>query len=109
MPPIGAEQYAWGTQLGCKGSSKMYRFNIIKAGKAIIEKWSGKEDEGIYISPVLLCIDPEHGFSKSVYKATKYSESQETHHNNWVHPYIAGYQQIGDAMCGPIQKMRKDN
>ncbi len=108
MPPIGAEQYAWGTQLGCKGSSKMYRFNIIKAGKAIIDKWSGKEDEGIYISPVLLCIDPEHGFSKSVYKATKYSESQETHHNNWVHPYLAGYQQIGDAMCGPIQKMRKD-
>lgn len=108
LPIIGAEQYCWGTQLGCRGSSKMYRYNIIHASKALLDKWDGCEDQHIYISPMLLCIDPENGFPKDYRKANRHSEEMEKHHSNWVHPNRSGYCQMGDAMCGVIQKSRND-
>jgi len=105
LPVIGAEQYAWGTRLGCKGSSKMYRFNIIKASLRLLKEF--ENEKNIYISPMLLAIDPENGFPKECIKANKYSEALVTHHNNWVHPNQVGYRQMGDAICGVIQKIRK--
>ncbi len=106
LPIIGAEQYAWGTKRNCNGSSKMYRFNIIRAGKAILDKWENSAGNHVYVSPMLLCIDPENGFPKEGKKANKYSEVLETHHSDWVHPNVSGYCQMGDAMCGLIQKLR---
>lgn len=106
LPIIGAEQYAWGARLGCEGSGKMYRYNMIHTSKAILDKWGNNEGDGIYIGPMLLCIDPENGFPKESTKANKHSDALETHHSNWVHPNNSGYCQMGDAVCGVIQKMR---
>ncbi len=107
MPVTGAEQYCWGTRLGCNGSSKMYRFNIIKAGKAILERWGNREEEHIYIGPMLLALDPVYGFPRSVEKVNMHSEALEEHQSNWVHPNQTGYYQMGDAICGVIQKARR--
>ena len=106
LPVIGAEAYSWGSQLCCRGSSKMYRFNIIRACHALLERWESSEAENIYISPMLLCIDPENGFPRASYKVNRYSENIETHQSNWVHPNRAGYCQMGDALCGTLQKIR---
>lgn len=106
LPIIGADAYSWGTQLGCAGSSKMYRYNIIRACQALLDKWGSCEEQNIYISPMLLCVDPENGFPMAAYKVNRYSEHLETHHSNWVHPNRVGYYQMGDALCGVIQKVR---
>ena len=106
LPIIGAEQYAWGKRLGCIGSSKMYKFNIIRACNAILNKWGNSSEKHVYIGPMLLCIDPDNGFLKESIKVNRYSESLELHQSNWVHPNEVGYRQMGDAICGTIQKLR---
>lgn len=106
LPVIGAEQYAWGVRCGCSGSSKMYRYNIIHAGKALLDRWENSEEEHIYICPMLLCIAPDYGFPKEYYNAGRYSEAMEVHQSNWVHPNQSGYYQMGDCLCGTIQKIR---
>ena len=106
LPVSGAEAYAWGTQLGCKSSSKMYRYNIMRASEALISHFGDSEDENIYICPMLLCIDPENGFPHEYYRVNRYSEMQKKHQSNWVHPNRAGYFQMADALCGTLQKIR---
>lgn len=107
LPIISADQYSWGIQTGNRDTRKLYDFRVKTACKRILEKWDGKEKENIYIGPMLLCLDPDNGFSKSVVKANIHSENTEVHHNNWVHPNLSGYYQMGDAICGLIQKIRK--
>ncbi len=106
LPILGAEQYAWGTRLGCGGSSKMYRHNIMKASGELIKSFDGRQDENIFISPMLACIDPENGFPFNYVKVNKYNEAMEKHQSNWVHPNESGYCQIGDALAGVIEFIR---
>ncbi len=106
LPIISADQYSWGVQTGNKDTRKLYDFRVKCACKRILEKWDNKESENIFIGPMLLCIDWENGFPKQCVKSNLHSENLEYHHSNWVHPNLAGYYQMGDAICGLIQKIR---
>lgn len=108
LPIISADQYSWGVQTGNAHTRKLYDFRIKCAAKRILEKWDNKENENVFIGPMLLCIDPENGFPKNGYKSNMHSENVEIHHSNWVHPNTSGYYQMGDAICGLIQKIRKN-
>ncbi len=106
MPVICAEQYAWGIQLGCGGSEKMYNFIIKKASAAILKSFDNRQAENIYVSPMLATIDPEYGFPYTYVKANKYTEEMVKKQCNWLHPNDAGYCQMGDALAGVIEYIR---
>lgn len=105
MPVTCAEQYAWGVR--GYGSEKRYRYCMTLAVRAILDRWDGKEDEHIVISPMLLNLDPVYGFDMQAYPVSMYSDKLEMHHSNWVHPNVCGYRQMGDALGGVIEKLRR--
>lgn len=108
LPIAGAEQYSWGIKLGCRATSKQYRYKIMNASKRLLDEFDSKENDNIYIAPMALCIDPENGFDKSVYDANMYTGKKETHQNNWVHPNESGYNQMGDALSAVLNKIKHE-
>ncbi len=107
LPVTGAEQYAWGLKLNCYANEKMYRFNIMHAAQRLIEAFDNKQKEGIYISPMIACIDPKNGFPHTVEKMNQYTEATEKKQSNWVHPNANGYMQMGDALASVIDHVRR--
>ena len=108
LPVIGAQQYAWGMRIGCHWTAAQYDLNIKRFGEALLARWDGQESAGVYISPMLLCIDPMYGFDWAADRANLYSDALTPHHVNWVQPGKAGYQQMGDALAATIQRIRSD-
>ncbi len=106
LPVTGAEQYAWGKRLGCQGSGKMYRFNILRATEELIRTFDGRQKEGIFLSPMHAVIDPRHGFPHIFERANRYCDTTEERQSNWVHPNESGYRQMGDALAAVIEYIR---
>lgn len=106
LPVLGAEQYAWGTCLGCEATEKMYRYNIMRASGELLKKFDNRQKENIFISPMIACIDVENGFPYTLDKANKYSETSVRKQSNWVHPSESGYAQMGDALAAVIEHIR---
>lgn len=104
LPVLGADSYAWGSKLNCWSSVKQYNYHIQCLGQAILEEFEGMEH--VFISPMLLTIDPVYGFSTQAAAANLYHPQLVTHHSNWVHPNEFGYKQMGDALAGVVQKIR---
>lgn len=108
LPIIGASQDAWGISQGCSGNSERYNRNMQELGLAILDIWDNAEAlrDGIWISPTLIVLDPEFGFDTTEEPANCYSTKQVFRQNNWVHPNVAGYRQMGDAFAAVIQHIR---
>ena len=108
MPIMGASQDAWGINMGCQGNSRCYDKNMQEIGRHILECWDNEEEEkkGIYICPMHAMLDYVYGFDMQVEQANKYTHEKVARYNNWVHPNVSGYKQMGDAMAGVIQKIR---
>lgn len=106
LPIIGGEQYAWGKRMGCSSGSKLYRFNVIKAAYALLERFDKMEN--VHISGTLLNLDPVHGYDKEPFRANKYCDDYVMKHGNWVHPNANGYKQMGDALAAVVEAIRKD-
>ncbi len=106
LPVLGAGQHSWGKKLNCGATSKAYRCNILHAAARLIEDFDNKQSEGIYLSPMLLTLDPENGFEHETAKCNLYSDALETVQSNWVHPNPSGYQQMGDALAAVIEYVR---
>ena len=105
LPVVGAEQYAWGIRLGCESSAKQYEFIIKSACNELLKKYDNRQNEGIYISPMLLLCSPESGFKKLSYPESIYSDLLVNHDCNWVHPSKNGYMQMGTALAGVVSKI----
>lgn len=102
LPVIGAEQYAWGTRLGCRWTNKQYHLNILRLCEAILNEYDGREDEGYFISPMLHVIDPLYGFDRADVPESSFTDGVRTVQTNWVHPCEAGYSMMGTALAGTI-------
>ena len=102
LPVVGAEQYAWGKRLGCVWSSKQYHLNVLKLCRALLNEFDGREDEGYFISPMLLAIDPVYGFLREEVKINKNVDAVKTVQTNWVHPCDIGYRCMGEALAGAV-------
>ncbi len=69
MPICEGDQFAWGAQMGCRGSAKQYGFCIKSAGCAILREFDGKRDENIFVCPMLAVCDTESGFPWDIKKS----------------------------------------
>lgn len=106
LPVLGAEQYAWGKRKKCEGTSKMYRYNIIHAAYKLLQSFDNRQNENIYISPMISALDLANGFSYGAYAANMHCEKVEVHQSNWVHPNNSGYFQMADALASVIEFVR---
>lgn len=107
MPVCGGDQYSWGNALGCTGSAKQYDYCIKMASDTLVEKYDGRQNEDIYLCPMLAVCDTVAGFPQRVSKSNIYSDRYEKHCDNWVHPDEAGYRQTGDALAAVITEIRQ--
>lgn len=106
LPVLGADQYSWGIRMGCTGTAKQYEYNIKMWSKALIEKYGGRENEGIYICPMMATLDPLTGFEEGHSAASPYSNTYEYHKINWVHPCDIGYKLMGDTLAGVLCEIK---
>ena len=102
LPVLGADQYSWGMQMGCRGTVKQYEYNIKMWSNALIENYGGRENEGFYLCPMLATLDPVSGFVESHSNVSPYTNAQEQHKMNWVHPCEVGYKLMGDTLSGVL-------
>lgn len=102
LPVCGGDQYSWGLRLGCGSSVKQYNYCIKMASKAILKEFDSRRNEGIYVCPMIAVCDTVSGFPWEHVKANIYSDRDEIHCTNWVHPSDVGYKQMGDALSGVI-------
>lgn len=102
LPVCGGDAYSWGVKLGCGSSVKQYNYCIKMASKAVLDEFDNRRDEGIYVCPMIAFCDTVSGFPWGHFKANIYSDRDEIHCTNWVHPSDAGYKQMGDALAGVI-------
>ena len=107
MTPIpGASGYAWGLSRGCSGSAAMYRHIIAHTAERMIAEFGSRENEGIYIVPSHMTIDPVYGYKNDSRKANIHSEHLVFVNTDGIHPNPAGYKQMGDALAGVIEAVR---
>ena len=78
----------------------------MNAGKRLLEEFDNKQSENIFISPMIMCLDPVNGFDHSTVKANIHSAATEIRQSNWVHPNNSGYYQMGDALASVIEYIR---
>ena len=110
MTPIfGGSQYAWGQSRACGGSSAMYRHIISHTIKRLIDEFGSREEDGYFIVPSHLTIDPVYGYKNETRRANIYSEHQIFVNTDGIHPNPAGYRQMGDALAGVIEKIRGES
>lgn len=102
LPVCGGDQYSWGLRLGCGSSVKQYNYCIKMASKAILKEFDSRRNEEIYVCPMIAVCDTVSGFPWEHVKANIYSDRDEIHCTNWVHPSDVGYKQMGDALSGII-------
>ena len=105
LPVTGAEQYAWG--LRGNGSFKRYRLHTLLVSEAILGRYEGREH--FRICPTRLFTDPEYGFAHAAESANVFSDVLIEHQNNWVHPNLAGYNQMGDVLASLVEDIRKQD
>lgn len=107
MTPIpGASGYAWGLSRGCSGSAAMYRHIIAHTAERMIAEFGSRENEGIYIVPSHMTIDPVYGYKNDSRKANIHSEHLVFVNTDGIHPNPAGYKQMGDTLAGVIEAVR---
>ena len=104
LPVPCAEQYAWG--LRGNGSAGSYRLGVVHLCEQILEKYDGREAEGLYVCHMPSNLDPIHGFPMEYGVDSRYGETSTLHQSNWVHPNAAGYAQMGDSLAAVIEKIR---
>ena len=105
LPVLGTPQYAWGMS-GMGHGAAEYNLQIRMVAEKLLEKYDG--EEGIYISPMLLCIDPVYGYSLGCAVANRYSQAQIAVHTDRLHPNQAGYCQIGDCLAAVIEHLKNN-
>lgn len=103
LPVLGAGFYC-GETAPVDNTVKRYCHHVLEFCEKIIETWDNEEAiaNGIYISPMMNCLDMENGFEKSYITRHKYTEAKDLLYGNWVHPNRNGYQQMGDVLAGVV-------
>ena len=104
LPVLGSDQYSWGKELGCRGTSKQFEYNIKMTCRALLQKYDKRYEEKIYIAPMLLTCSPKTGFEQVDSRENLYTYLTVKHGTNWVHPSKTGYMQMGTALSGAIER-----
>ncbi len=108
LPPCGGDQYCWGLAKGCSATSKRYNFVVKTATEALLESFDNRQNEGIYISPMGMAVDPVYGIERLQFGANLHATDRITQQANWVHPNQSGYRQMGDVLGAVIQRIKNE-
>ncbi len=107
LPILPTESdYAFGKCFGTQKSSKQSRMIMKEYLRRFMERWDGREDEGIYLVPMYVVIDPLRGFKTDAFSTGLYDGQLEVQVGEAIHPNPAGYFQMGDALAAVLQKLR---
>jgi len=103
-PPAGTQD-AFGANYGCGQTRWQYRRNQHRLVRAMMERYGGREAEGIALLPANVVVDPVYGFPSQTVKANARSTADVVRLSNGVHPNECGYRQIGDALYGWLKAL----
>lgn len=109
IPTTGANQDAWGINVGCGGIQENYDRNMKLESQRLLKEFDTdiSLSNNIYICPMGSVLDTVYGFDYQTENVNIYSTEQVKRYNNWVHPNDSvGHKQMGDALAGLIQKIR---
>ena len=83
-----------------------YRRNQHRLIERLIEHYGKHEGDHLYLIPVYLNIDAEHGFPTWSPPINSHLDQKITRVNNGIHPNESGYKQMGDEIFSWIATMR---
>lgn len=100
MPPA-ATQDAFGANYSCGQTRWQYRKNQHRVMERVVEKYGGKEAEGIFLVPAYVNLDTAHNYPTIEVPANARAEgagAKILRLNNGVHPAGPGYKQMADSI-----------
>lgn len=102
-PPNYADQNAFGTNYACGQTSWRAKRNIVIFNSKLIQQYSNKEAQNIYVVGSGYNVDTENNFPSGTTQINAHNTNTVTVQTNGVHPDISGYRQIGDALFACIK------
>lgn len=95
MPPVGAFM---------ENNNRAQIDTNLRIHKIILENYDGRENEGIYLCPVYMNVDPYHDYPyNSVNVSARNSNFQMVVSTDAVHPSTSGYAKIADVIYSLIK------
>lgn len=95
-PPPASNQDGWGKNNGVGTTSYKHKKAIFEFAKKIIETFDNREDEGIYILPIYVNIDPVLDFPYEEVAASSRNTTVIKRGTENVHPHKEGMYKISD-------------
>ncbi|MFN0051583.1 MAG: SGNH/GDSL hydrolase family protein [Planctomycetales bacterium] len=96
--PPAASQDAFGANYANGQTRWQYKRNQHRLVERMLERYGGRETEGILIVPTHVNLDCQHNYPAESAPINAASEIKVLRQNNGVHPAPAGYDQIGDVL-----------
>lgn len=100
LVPPAATQDAFGANYQCGQTRWQYRRNQHRAVERMMEKFSGKESENIFLIPAYINLDCVNNYPKREERISSRNDNKVLRDSNSVHPATAGYEQIADSIYG---------
>jgi lysophospholipase L1-like esterase len=95
-PPPASNQDGWGKHNGVNKNNWTHKKEIFEFAKKIIDVFDNREDEGIYILPIYVNIDPLLDFPYEEVEASFRNKTVIKRGTDNVHPDKAGMYKISD-------------
>ncbi len=96
--PPAATQDAFGNNYTCGQTRWQYKRNQHRIVEKILQKYSNREKENVFVVPTEVNLDCQNGFPMQTVPCNSQAEAKCTRLSNGVHPAASGYRQIGDSM-----------
>jgi lysophospholipase L1-like esterase len=108
VPPKGASQDAATRDSGCGMTAVRFNQNIMEVFENLLRVYdtAAQETGNVFVCCPGLNVDPTDGYKKITENYNKYSASTITLDDDWFHPSVNGYKQMGDAIGAVIQFVR---
>jgi lysophospholipase L1-like esterase len=100
LPPA-ATQDSSGAVVGCAQTRWQYRRNVHRVNERLVEKYGGREAEGLFLVPAYVNLDTVHNYPVAEVPANARAAgpgSTILRQNNDVHPAASGYRQLADSL-----------
>lgn len=98
LVPPAASQDAFGASYGCGQTRRQYRRNQHRFVECLLERYRGREGEGLYLIPAYVNLDTVRNYPSVEGAANARSEVRIVRQANGVHPADAGYRQMADTI-----------
>lgn len=90
-------QDAYGKNFGCAVHAWQSTRNKFYANARFLQRFGGREQEKLYLLPLQVNLDRDHGFPKQEEKAAQHFPDNVIRQCNAYHPNPNGYSQVGDT------------